>query len=247
MNDVERALTVLLVERAERIAPRRGHRDDTLRRARRRRVTNAVVAGVASVAVVAGGFGVVRTLDSSSDSSPDVRVAAPMTSGQTTATTGDYGFWSKTGPEYPWVAKGRFRDRHWQLRAALITPGESLTRLTFRIDDHLLLGGVGASTGFEEIDDGLYVMHHDLAFVFDHEVAGVFGAATPEAHTVEAVVDGITSPIEAHVFEGYDAKTGIQADYWAAFVPADSGGRIVVRDDEGHEIASAVIPMRPRP
>lgn len=241
MIDVEQALSVLLVERAERVTPRRGHRDDTLRRARRRRVTNAVVAGVASVAVVAGGFGVVRTLDSPAT----VRPASPTTSGEATATAGDYGFWSKTGPEYPWVAKGRFRDRHWQLRAALITPGESLTRLTFRIDDHALLGGVGASTGFEELDDGLYVMHHDLDFVFDHEVAGVFGAATPEAHTVEAVVDGITSPIEAHVFEGYDAKSGIEADYWVAFVPADSGGRIVVRDDEGREIASTLIPMRP--
>lgn len=240
MNDVEQALSVMLVDRAERVGPHRGHREGTLRRARRKRAANVVMAGVASVAIVIAGFGIAGTLETAPDAGP----AAPVTAGRTRATAGDYGFWSKIGPEYPWVAKGHFRERTWELRAAAVRLGEPLTRLTLRVDGKVLVGGTGASTGFDELDGGVFVEHHDLDFVFEHEVAAVFGAATPEAHTVDAEIDGITSPIEAHVFEGYDAKTGIRADYWVAFVPADSGGRIVVRDEEGRELVSAVIPLR---
>ncbi|MDQ4124710.1 MAG: hypothetical protein M3134_03795, partial [Actinomycetota bacterium] len=57
MNDVEAALTAMLAGQAERIDPAPGHRSKTLRGARRRRVVNAVAAGVASVAVIGGGIG----------------------------------------------------------------------------------------------------------------------------------------------------------------------------------------------
>jgi hypothetical protein len=238
MSDVEQALSVLLEERAERVGARPGHREATLRRARRRRAVNA---GAAAVVVVAAGLGVVRTVDRG----PQDRPAAPAAHGPTTATAGDYGFWSKAGPEYPWVARGYFRERRWELRAAAIRMGDPLTRVTLVVERRGYHAGASASTGFESLDGGLFVQHYGLTSVFDREVAVVFGAATPATQAVDVVMDEDGAAIEAHVYEGYDARTGIEADYWVAFVPADTGGRVIARNAEGAEVASAPFtPMR---
>jgi hypothetical protein len=243
MSDVELTLSAMLVDRAERIEPQHGHRERTLGRARRRRIVNAVTAGVVSLAVVAGGVGAVQALDTA----PAVRPAAPEGPGRTFATAGDYGFWSRNGTEYPYVATGFFRSAEWQLRAAAVSfAPDAYTRLTLQI--RMRGSELGASTGLKSVDEGIFVNYHPGGeWAFDGDVAMVFGAAPPGAETVDVLVErngADPQRIEAHVYEGYDARTPLVADYYLAFVPAGAAGRVVAHDDEGREVDEAVIPTR---
>lgn len=242
MSDVELTLSAMLADRAEKIEPRDGHRERALGRARRRRVLNVVTAGFASLAVVAGGLGAARALDTS----PAVRPAAADGSGKTFATTGDYGFWSRTGDGYPYVATGSFRSAEWELRAAAISlEPDAFTRLTLQV--RLRGSQVGTSTGLQTLD-GLFVTYHPAGeWAYDGDFAMVFGAAPADAETVDLFVEqngADPQRIEAHLYEGYDPKTSLTADYYVAFVRAGATGRVVARDGEGREVDSAVIPTR---
>lgn len=241
MSDVELTLAAMLADRAERIEPQHGHRERTLGRARRRRVLNTVTAGVVSLAVVAGGIGAVRALDTA----PAVRPAAPGESGKTLATAGGYGFWSRAGAEYPYVATGFFRSAEWQLRAAAVSfEPDAYTRLTLQL--RLRGSETGASTGLKTLD-GLFVTYQPVDDWAGEGFAMVFGAAPPDAETVDVLVErngADPERIEAHVYEGYDPKTSLVADYYVAFVPDGATGRVVAHDGEGREVESAVIPTR---
>ncbi|HYO61140.1 MAG TPA: hypothetical protein VEU29_04510, partial [Actinomycetota bacterium] len=170
MNDVENALSRLLVERSEKVAPDPGHRERTLGRARRRRLTNAVTAGVASLAIVAGGIGGVRALEPR-----EARPAADRSDG-TAAPAGEYGFWSWAGAEYPYVATGFFRSAEWELRAAAVSfEPDAHTRLTLQV--RLRGSEVGASTGLRTLD-GLFVTYHPAGeWAYGGDFGMVFGAA----------------------------------------------------------------------
>lgn len=238
MNDVENALSRLLVERSESVAPNPGHRERTLGRARRRRLTNAVMAGVASLAIVAGGVGGVRALEPG----PEPRPATERADG-TAATAGEYGFWSRAG-EYPFVAEGYFRQSKWQLRAATVSLyPKSDVRLTLQMQTR---GRSYTSTSrlFRDLDDGLYTAYERGSHVFSWTVANVFGATSPKAETVEIRLNDGGGRIEAHVFEGYGASTSVYADYYIAFVPAGATGMVIARDADGNEIDADVIPRR---
>lgn len=238
MNDVETAFAAMLTERAERIAPVRGLREQTLRRARRRRVVNGILAGTAVVLLVGGGLGAVRALDTSTD---PVRPAAPEMSGETTATAGTYGFWSTTAAEYPYVATGYFRGAEWELRAAATTlsPGSEL-RVSFVIGG----AGSGSVSATATLDGSVDPLFVDYAFgdwTKEGDVALVYGTAPLEAETVEVSMQN-GELVEAHVFQGYDNKAARDLDYFVAFVPADLSGEVMARDGEGRAVASAVIP-----
>lgn len=238
MRDVEAALAALLAHRAGRIEPRRGHRDSTLRGARRRRVLNAVVAVVASIAVVTGGAVGVHALGETSSPRP----AAPDA---ITESSGPYGFTSRPG-EYPFVAEGEFRNADWQLRVAGVSPDrDPRVRITFQMQGPVR-GLMTTSTRVPRVDP-IFVRYEDSAWLFDGDVAMVFGAVVPETETVDVWVNFVSQSdrtYDAHLFEGYDAKTGLRADYFVAFVPAHSIGLVIARDEDGDEVGAAAIPQR---
>lgn len=245
MSDVELTLTAMLVERAEGIEPQHGHREQTLGRARRRRILNTVMTGVMSLGVVAGSLAAVQALDTAREAVAPA--TAPRASGKTFTTTGEYGFWSRTGTEYPYVATGFFRAAEWQLRAAAVSfELDAYTRLTLQV--RLRGSELGASTGLESLDDGLFVTYQPGGeWAYDGDFAMVFGAAPTEAEAVYVLADRNGADplrIEAHLYDGYDPKTSLRADYYVAFVPAHATGRVVAEDAEGRAIDSAVIPTR---
>ena len=243
MKDVEAALAAMLADRAGRIEPGHGHRESTMRAARRRRLSTVAAATVASLALAVGAFGAVR----SSNDTPAPRPAAPRGSEKTFTTTGDYGFWSRAGSGYPYVATGLFRSAEWQLRAAAVSfEPDAYTRLTLQV--RFRGSELGTSTGLKSVDDGLFVNYHPGGeWIYDGDFAMVFGAAPAATEAVYLLLDrnGTGPPrIEAHVYEGYDPKTSLRADYYVAFVPAGSTGRVVAEDAEAREVDSAVIPTR---
>lgn len=239
MNDVENALSRLLEERAEGVAPGSGHREATLRRARRRRLANAVTAGVASLAVVAGGIGGVRALESE----PEARPATERTR-DTEATAGEYGFRSKTG-RYPYAAQGRFRSWRWELRAAAVSSApDAGVRLTFGLERGRRRLTITPALLVRNLDDGLVVDYEDGGWILDGEVAVVFGAAAPETESVEVWIHQTDRRYRAHVFEGHDSRTSLDADYYVAFVPANRLGLVIAHDADGREVGVEVIPKR---
>lgn len=237
MIDVEATLAAVLEERAGRIEPARNHRGSTLRGARRRRVAAVVGAAVMSVAVVAGTVGAVRALDDT----PSVRATGPDAA---TESSGPYGFESRSG-EYPFVATGTFRNADWGLRVAVVSPGDPRVRITFEMERRGRRS-VTTSTVVHRVDPML-VRYEESAWLFDGDVAMVYGAVTPEAESVEVRLDGVDGPdrsFDAHVFEGYDSKSGSSADYFLAFVPDHMYGLVVAHDAEGNEVDTAVMPQR---
>lgn len=238
MNDIETAVAAMLSRRAERIEPVAGHRDSTLRGARRRRVAAAVGAAAVSIAVVVGGLAGVRALERPQG----VRPVAPDVA---TESSGAYGFTSRPG-EYPFAATGEFRGAKWQLRVAAVTPGQAgPTRITFQMRKRLRSSMTSQALATRV--DPLFVRYEESAFVFEGEVAMVFGAVAPETETVDVWINGIDRPertFDAHLFESYDAKNGRRADYFAAFVPSNSLGLVIAKDGDGDEVGTAIIPRR---
>ncbi|HEX2196342.1 MAG TPA: hypothetical protein VHJ76_05385 [Actinomycetota bacterium] len=223
MNDVEAVLAATLSDRADRLVPWPGHRDATLRRMRRRRVRNGLVAGVVAVALGAGGVVAVRGV-------ADTPAVRPAHHAEVAAS------------EYPYVAKGSYRGARWTLRAAAVRLAPRAdVRLTVQIRQRF--EDLISSTYVRQYDDPLFVRYEPGSHLFGGEVAIVFGAAAPAAQTIDVVVDG-GGTVPAHVFTGYDVKTTLEADYYLAFVPADASGAVVARDAEGHTIESEVIPQR---
>ncbi len=240
MSDLEQTLSVLLVDRAERVAPRRGHREDTMRRARRRRMGNASMLAAAVLAVAVGAAATVRHRD-------EVQVAGhadPAIAGKTHVTTGPYGFRSKEGA-YPWVATGYFRGGHWELRAAAVRlEAGAPIRLTLVAEGDG--NWSGTSTGildYAKPSERVFAAERDFEGMFGDHVVGVFGSAPPDAETVDVELIGGDS-IRAHLVEGYDAKTGLEVDYWVAFIPRIDGF-VVARGAAGQEIDAEVIPPPP--
>lgn len=235
MNEVETALATMFVERAQGVQPEQGHRERTLRRAKRRRVRNAAAVGLASVVFAAGGFGAVRALDTSPEA---VAPAGPGRSGTTTSTAGPLGFRSTTATEYPYVANGYFRAADWRLRAAAIRLGTSDVRLTFDI------GGAGSgsmSSSVELSPADLFAVNYGFGDWTEHgNVAVVFGAAPPETETVDVTLE-TGDVVRAHVFRGYDNKTTLELVYFVVFVPADVTGDIAAHGG-GRELGTEVIP-----
>lgn len=240
MKDVEAALAAMLSERVERIAPADGHRETTLRGARRRRRVSALGTVVTSLAIVAGGFAAVGALETAPPRPP--RPAAPDTF---TETSGSYGFTSRPG-EYPFAATGEFRGNPWHLRVAAVNPGhESPLRITFQIQRPKR----NLSTTSLDVPrvDPIAVRYEDATWLVDGNVGVVFGAVDPRAATVDAWINHVEGPnrtYDAHLFEGYDAKAGVRADYYVAFVPADLIGLVIAEDEDGNEVGVASIPTR---
>ncbi len=238
MNEVETALATMFVERAQGVVPEQGHRERTLRRAKRRCVANTAAVGLASVVLAAGAFGAVRVLDTSPK---PVAPAAPDRSGETIATAGQYGFWSTTATEYPYVATGYFRKAEWELRAAAIrlSPDADI-RLTF------VIGGAGAgsmSSSVELSSADPFTLNYGHGDWTEHGNSPVvFGAAPPETESVEVTLDN-GDVIQAHVFRGYDNKTALELVYYVVFVPVDVPGEIAALGG-GRELATEVIPRR---
>lgn len=240
MNDLEAALAAMLSYRAERIEPLAGHRDSTLRGARRRRIAVSVGVGVVSAAVFLGGLGAVRALDAA----PVRRAAAPD---GVTESSGSFGFTSEPG-EYPFVATGEFRGAEWQLRAAGVSPGdEGPVRITLQIERTDRDALITTAAQVRRVDP-IVATYEDGAWLFGGDVAMVFGAVDPDAATVDVWMNHVTRPdrtFDAHLFEGYDARTGLRADYYVAFVPANVGIGLVIADDaNGEEVGVAAIPGR---
>ncbi|HEX2296209.1 MAG TPA: hypothetical protein VHN37_12990 [Actinomycetota bacterium] len=232
MNDVEAALSRVLVERAERLAPAPGHRAATLGRARRRRITNAVSAIVVAAGLVTASFGALGAFDR--------RGVAPAGAGLTT-TSGPYGFTSRPG-EYPFAATGEFRHAQWQLRVAAVNPGRDADlRLTLQIRGPVRELTTSTSPT-RDLDGPLYVRYERSAWLFDDGIAMVFGAAVPQTESVVVELES-GDRFEAHLFEEHDALTPVERDYYLVYVPANALGRLVARDADGREIASRVIPI----
>lgn len=237
MKDVEAALAAVLANRAAKIEPDPGRRDSTLRSARRRRLGTVTAAVVASLALAAGAVGAVR----GSNGTPAPRPAAPDERTNTA-----YTFTSRPG-EYPFVATGEFRNAEWQLRAAAVAPGggDDRVRVTLQIQGRVKTLMTSSERTFR--GEPIFVRYEDSAWLFDGDVALVFGAVAPETEAVEVWIKGIERSdreFEAHVFEGYDAKTGLRADYYVAFVPGNRLGLVIARDADGDEVGAAAIPQR---
>ncbi len=238
MNDFEAALAATLTTRAERVEPRVGHREATLRGARRRRAVTSVAAVLAAVAIAGGGFVGVRAFDDA----PRPRPAAPDTF---TETSGSYGFTSMPG-DYPFAATGELRGNEWQLRVAGVHPGQdSPVRITFQIQRPRR--NLSTTSLVVPRVDPIAVRYEDATWLVDRNLAVVFGAVDPRAATVDVWVNHIDGPdrtYDAHLFEGYDAKTGLRADYYVAFVPADLLGIVIAKDSDGAEVGAGSIPTR---
>lgn len=238
MNDVEAALAALLSDRAGRVEPAPGHRTQTLRGARRRRVETVAGAVVVALALAGGGLGAVRAFEDS----PALRPAAPDS---VIESSGSYGFTSRPG-EYPFAATGEFRDTEWQLRVAAVSPPRgNLVRITLQVQGRAR-GMATASAQVPRVDP-IFVRYEHGSWLFDGDVAMVFGAVDPDAETVDIWLRGIDHPdrtLDAHLFEGYDAKTGLRADYYLAFLPAQRYGLVIAKDANGDEVGAAVIPQR---
>ncbi|MDQ3952776.1 MAG: hypothetical protein M3279_07425 [Actinomycetota bacterium] len=238
MNDVEMVLSATLAERADAVLPRPGHRDATLRRMRRRRVRNAVSAGVVALALVAGGVVSVGALVAP----PAVRPAQHQSVGTSASTAGPYGFWSTSAAEYPYVAKGSFRGARWRLRAAAVRLAAGAdVRLTIQVER--TRRRFTSSAYVRDYGDPLFTRYEHGSYMFGAKVAIVFGAAAPDAQTVDVSLDDGNS-VSAHVFTDYDPRTTLEADYYLAFLPADATGEVVARDGDGNVIATEVIPPR---
>ena len=236
MNDLEATLETMLHDRAEAIEPRPGHREATLRGARRRRLVTAAAAVLVPLVVAAGAL---ATIDQSSDGGPAHRPAAPD---ERTAT--GYSFTSQRG-EYPFVATGEFRNAEWQMRVAAVSPDrDDAERITLQLQTPARNLVSTSSEVFEE--QPLFVRTEEALWMFDSSVAFVFGAVDPEAETVEVWVNGINRAdrtYQADLFEGYDSKTGVRADYFVAFVPHGLG-LVIARDGDGKEVGVVTIPKR---
>ena len=238
MNDFEAAVAEMLSARAERLEPAEGHRESTLRGARRRRVGTALGAGALSMAIVLSGLGVVRAVD-------DAPAPRPYAPDVATESSGTYGFTSTPG-EYPYVATGEFRDAQWELRVAAIAPHrDDSVRITLGADRPR----TNLTTTFQEVRrvDPIVVGYEDGSWFFDRDVAVVFGAVAPEAATVDVWINHIDRPdrtFDAHLFERHDPKTGLRADYFVAFVPAGTLGLVIAKDADGDEVGVATIPQR---
>ncbi|HEX2058435.1 MAG TPA: hypothetical protein VHI71_08705 [Actinomycetota bacterium] len=237
MKDLEAMLAVTLAQQAERLAPQPGHRAATMRRARRRRTANATVAGVMVVGLAVAGAAAIRAVTPDSAVPP----AGAIRSGNTTATAGPYGFWSRTSPVYPYVARGWFRGGEWALRAAAVRLAPNAdVRLTFQLSGTRRFT---TSTYVRDYDDPLFARYVYGLWRSRENTAVVFGAADPAAKTVDVSFrNGET--IQAHVFTGYDPRTTLEAGYYLAFVPSDTPGEVVARDGDGRVIAREVIPPR---
>lgn len=236
MKDIEAALASMLADRAGRLEPDQGHRESTMRAARRRRLGTVALATMASLALAVGALGAVRV----SDDVPAPRPAAPNERTNTA-----YTFTSRPG-DYPFVATGEFRNAEWQLRAAAVAPGrDERARITLQVQGRVEKLMTTSTETFR--GEPVFVRYEDSAWLFDGDVALVFGAVAPETKTVEVWIHGIDRAdrtFQAHVFEGYDAKTGLEADYYVAFVPGNRLGMVIARDGNGDEVGTQVIPQR---
>jgi hypothetical protein len=237
MKDLEAALAAMLADRAARIEPGSGHHESTMRAARRRRVGTIAVATAASLALAVGAFGAVG----GSNDSP-----APRPAALDERTNNAYTFTSRPG-EYPFVATGEFRNAEWQLRAAAVAPGGSddRVRITLQIEGRVERLMTTSTETFR--GEPVFVRYEDSAWMFGGDVALVFGAVAPETESVEVWIHGVDRgdrTFPAHVFEGYDAKTGLTADYYVAFVPGNRLGLVIATDGNGDEVGAVTIPQR---
>lgn len=236
MNDLESALAAMLDDRASRIEPRPGHRSATLRGARRARLLSAVAAAVVPLVVAAGALASIR----SSENKP-----APRPAAQEDGAPVAYSFASRRG-DYPHVATGTFRNVDWQLRVAGVNPGhDSAVRITLELQGPVRRVTTTSQRVF--LGEELFVRYEDGSVLFDGRVAVVFGAVDPEAEIVDVWTKGIESgerTFRAELFEGYDAKAGLDADYFLAFVPAHRTGLVIANDADGREVGAHPIPTR---
>ncbi|HEV2755044.1 MAG TPA: hypothetical protein VG318_04630 [Actinomycetota bacterium] len=221
MRDLERDLTVMLEERARRVAPPAdGAR--VLRRARRRRAVTAGTAVLVSIALISGAFAGIGGLGSTDPVRP--------------ATDGDEDFTQdlrSTPGEYPHVATGTFRGVEWDLRAAAVRRGPgSDVRLTFAVSSER--GGHSTSGPLRARYGTLVVNRLDESAALDPNTDALWGVARPGIERVDVEVDdGQGTTIPAHLFTGHDSRTGIRASYWVAFVPRDANAYVVARDRFG--------------
>ena len=236
MNDFEDALAGMLADRAGRIEPRPRHREATMRGARRRRLLAAATAAFVPLVVAVGAFAAIQDRDTA----PAPRPAAPDE-----RSAPAYSFTSRAG-EYPIVATGTFRDAEWQLRAAAATPGQD-SSVRMAVDVELPFRRLTTLPERVSLEEHLFVRYESYSWLLDGDTAVVFGAVDPEAETVDVWTTSIERgerTFRAELFEGYDAKASLSADYFIVFIPMHRTGLVIAEDADGNEVGVQTIHQR---